>query len=389
MEKEKAREMVEYRRKLIRDADSFKKTDRVPFYTNSSLWHYHDAGYSANEVCRSYELNKICQVGHIRKYDPDMIITGNRNPFPVKDSLGKSSAYIETESGLNSINEEFLDADDYKQIAAGNYDKVMWEHGVFHKFQNAANMTAREFAQASRVLKEWDEGMAYVSSAVYGEGVLELTDARHFCCIFFETLFNCSRGIKALSIDLRRRPKEVEEACDYMNKVQFDPIFEDLDTLPYGGDLTKCFDTFSNLLGHTILNQKQFDIFMARPYGKLLEKVEEKGMSWFNFSEATWMRFADFFGQYKKGTVSMMVEMDDIFEMRKKHPNIALWGGLSVDTLGHGTPEECVDQAKRAIEELSGDGGLVLMPNKMLSYPYDCLSENLKAVSDYVHTYSK
>ena len=82
----------------------------------------------------------------------------------------------------------------------------------------------------------------------------------------------------------------------------------------------------------------------------------------------------------------MQVEMDDIYELRKLYPNIALWGGLPVDLLGNGTPEQCVDAAKKAINELGE--GFVLMPNKMLSYKYDCRPENLKAVSEYVHTYN-
>lgn len=378
-------ERLAYTRKLIRDADSFQKPDRIPFYSHSSLWHFMDAGYTTDEACRSYDKMMQCQMEHIDKYAPDMIIKCNRNPFPIKDQFGASSAYLETETGLNAINEDFLTADDYDAIANGHYDKVMWEHGVFRKFPAAVTITPEEFAERSLVLKEWDEGMAAITDAIYDRGVLEITDSRYFCCLFFETLFNYLRGIKNLSLDLRRYPDRVEAACDYMDELQFGPIIEDFKNNDYPEGTGFAFDAFSNLLGHTILNQKQFERFMAKPYKRLLDVVEEKGLSWYNFSEASWKRFGEFFNQFKKGTCSMQVETDDIYEMRELYPNIALWGGLPVDLLGNGTPEQCVDEAKKAVDLLGQDGGFVLMPNKMLSYSYDCKPENLKAVSDYVH----
>lgn len=35
---------------------------------------------------------------------------------------------------------------------------------------------------------------------------------------------------------------------------------------------------------------------------------------------------------------------------------------------------------KKVIDEVGADGGLILAPNKMLSYPNDCKSENLEAI---------
>lgn len=83
----------------------------------------------------------------------------------------------------------------------------------------------------------------------------------------------------------------------------------------------------------------------------------------------------------------MMVESDDPYEIRKKYPNIAIYGGLDVNILGKGTKQECIDMAKRAIDELGCDGGLILAPNKMMAFPNDCNPENLKAVCEFVQEY--
>lgn len=378
------KQLVEQKRQRFRDADCFKPVDRVPFYAHNSLWQFLDAGFTTDVACRNYDMMKKGQLEFIDKYDPDMVIRCNRNPYPVKDVFGTSDAYQETASGMNAINEEFLLPEDYDEIAKGNFDKVVWEHGVFRKFPNADKFTPEEFAKKSLVLKEWDEGMAMITNAIYEKGVLEINESSYWTILFIENLFNVYRGIKALSMDLRRCPGKVQEACDYMDTLTMDYAIAGLKDDNFVPQYT--FDAFSNLLAHTILNRKQFDSLMAKPYGRLLEVCEEKGRTWFNFSEATWKRFGDFFGQYKKGTVAMQVEMDDIYELRKLYPNIALWGGLPVDLLGNGTPEQCVDAAQKAINELGE--GFVLMPNKMLSYKYDCRPENLKAVSEYVHTYN-
>jgi len=381
----KGKDRLAYTRKLFRDADSFRTPDRIPLYTHSSLWHFLDAGFTSDEACRSYDKMMKSQLEHIDKYDPDMIIKCNRNPFPIKDQFGASSAYLETKGGLNAINEAFLLPEDYEEIAKGNYHKVVWEHAVFRKFDQADQISPEEYARRSLTLREWDENMAKISDAVYARGVVEVTDTKYFCVLFFETLFNSFRGIKSMAMDLRRCPDQIDEACEYMDALTFDPIIEDFKTNDYPEGTGYVFDAFSNLLGHVILNRKQFERYMAKPYKKLLDVVEEKGLTWYNFSESSWKRFGDFFNQYKKGTVAMQVESDDIYDMRECFPNIALWGGLPVDVLGNGTPEECVDAAKKAVETLGQDGGFVLMPNKMLSYTYDCKPENLAAVSAYVH----
>lgn len=110
----------------------------------------------------------------------------------------------------------------------------------------------------------------------------------------------------------------------------------------------------------------------------------------FGIVEGEWAFHAgigDFLNEYPKGTLMVLVESDDPFELRRKLPNIGIFGGLNTDIMGNGTPEECVAMAKKAIDELGTEGGLYLAPNKMTSYRYDMTSANLKAVADFVSAY--
>ena len=60
---------------------------------------------------------------------------------------------------------------------------------------------------------------------------------------------------------------------------------------------------------------------------------------------------------------------------------------MKVELLGNGTPQECVDYAKKLIDEL-GDG-YIFSENKMLSFKNDCKRENLLAVREFVRDYRR
>lgn len=72
-------------------------------------------------------------------------------------------------------------------------------------------------------------------------------------------------------------------------------------------------------------------------------------------------------------------------ELRKALPNACIVGGMSAMMLGRGTPEQCVDAAKRVIDQM-GDG-FMLGQDKMMSFRNDCKRENLLAVSEYIQNF--
>ena len=66
---------------------------------------------------------------------------------------------------------------------------------------------------------------------------------------------------------------------------------------------------------------------------------------------------------------------------------ICLVGGLDVDLLGYGTPDECVAQAKAVIDACAPGGGFILGGGKALLSPNDARPENLHAVTKFVKEY--
>ena len=114
--------------------------------------------------------------------------------------------------------------------------------------------------------------------------------------------------------------------------------------------------------------------------------VAEAGKTIMIYCENEILRFAEFFQELPKGTAIVHLEMDDIFEARKRFPNLCLAGGFPIDLLGHGTPEQCVDYAKRLIDGMGE--GFIMSQTKMACFPGDCRRENLLAVNDFARNYA-
>ena len=163
---------------------------------------------------------------------------------------------------------------------------------------------------------------------------------------------------------------------------------EALKKLPEGGNMNYCFDYLSAMLAHNFMNPDQFAEFYWPYMKQVLDVLCEKKMHALIFSEGTILRYKDCFKDYPKGFLTILPETDDVFEIRKELPNIAIMGGMPNSLLGRGTKQACLDRAQRVIDELGCDGGFMFCQDKMGSFRNDANPENLKAVCDFVREYA-
>jgi hypothetical protein len=138
-------------------------------------------------------------------------------------------------------------------------------------------------------------------------------------------------------------------------------------------------------LGYSILSVDQFRELYWPYLKKVLDTAAKHKKPVFCVCQSTMLRFVEFFQDIPRGVLLMLPEQDDIFEIRKKLPNIALAGGMPTDLLGHGTKEDCVDYAKKLIDTM-GDG-FVLSQNKMISFRNDAKRENILAINEFARNY--
>lgn len=385
--------------KLYRDSMLWNKPERIlfdPFIVAG--WLAADAGYTAAEMSMDYEKGIKAQELFYQKYDPDLSVTPFRFYFNHMNALGGSeNGYGVNGADGNGSNtnvsyENVLSIDDYDLLKEDEM-KTIWEKVVFNMYPKAREFTPQQFAEAVKEEMRFREAQAKTMENNEKYGVLYAKGGPlFFCDCYVGMLFNQYRGIKSLSMDLRRHPDKVYDLCEYKDNESYEQKKALMETVEPGSGVGTdgYYDVYLSSLAHTILNPKQVERLIIAPWKKQLDLCVEKKKTLQGIVEGDWAFRAgigEFLNEYPKGTMIVEVEMDDPFEVRKKLPNIGIWGGLKTDVLGKGTPQECVDMAKHAIDELGRDGGLLLAPNKMTAYSYDMKSENLKAVLDFVKSY--
>lgn len=391
MDKE-IKELFDYRIRILRDQTAHKKTDRVPIMANTQQWLYLDAGYSQLEAGRDYAKCEDSGRKFLTKYKVDLLYGADcvRNPTMIYDALGQNNTWSMDESG-NNVNAIFEDdmmrADEYDEMIT-DYEKTVWEKCWMRTFPRLREYDLDQFVHAVQVTANHFATKSRITATLREEfGAADPTNTIGASSGFVNNLFNFYRGIKGLSIDLRRRPEKVYELCAIRDEIANNATIAKIEAKPYGMDMEQPWDIMLGSLAHVILSEKHFEKLIYANIKKIFQCATEHGKQVHMNTEGSILRFADFFREFPKGTLNCIIEMDDPVEIRKQIPNIAITGGLSVDVMGNGTPQECVDMAKRAIDALAVDGGLWLSPNKFVTYDYDMKSENLSAVCDFVLDY--
>lgn len=384
------KELFDYRVKLFRDAMAWKKPDRTPFSGNVTHWMFHDAGYTTAYAVRHYDVVEECMERFYKKYPVDhfnISLSGFRNYNAVTDLLGEGDDGYSgnDENHINCIVEDLISPDEYDYFIE-DMTKATWERFLGRRYKQMENMSPRQFAESVKEYHHYTQERARIDTRMREEfGILvERETAMSWSSL--ENIFGALRGVRGMSLDLRR----------HYDKLLAFTKANDANTVGWaigamsayeGWNMSEPYDCMLSMLPHTVMRPKQFEELMWPVFEPVLQYAAEHGKQVINFCEGSWKAIGKYFNEFPRGTICMMVETDDPFELRKLYPNVSIYGGLDAAVLGGGTPQKCVDMAKKAIDELGWDGGLILAPNKMLSYPNDVKPENLEAVIRFVHEY--
>lgn len=381
------------RTKLIREASMFQtKPERVPHISFFVTWKILDYGVKLSEAMNDYDImEKVCRQ-HQELYNFDAIFElGGRNAVRIPEALGGNTYQVNDEAGtVNYVDTPICTIDELEELAA-DPNKFFWEKGMARKYPCWADKTVT-LERIQNVLVEQGKFFQYYMKILqvmrneYGMPTFTAqTNGFTYCGLDF--LFNSILGIKNLSIAMRKKPSQVEDAIAALNKTMFDPGLNTLRNAPEGPDMTTCFDYDITMLVHTILNRKQFERFLWPDMGRVVNALIEKKKTVRMFMEGSSKIAWDYFQDAPKGIITMHPEQDDVFEVRKALPNCAINGGMPVSLLGSGTPQQCVDRVKLCCDELGRDGGFLLCQDKMVSFRNDATRENVLAISEFIRNY--
>ncbi|HCX63683.1 MAG TPA: hypothetical protein DHN33_00535 [Eubacteriaceae bacterium] len=199
-------------------------------------------------------------------------------------------------------------------------------------------------------------------------------------------IFDYFRGFQGTSVDMRRHPEKLAEACEALLPFMWKNmgIPDDASSVPE-------FPPFATMMHiPTFLSPKQFEKFFLPTYQKMVDRIAECGGKLVMFLEGSWENKADWLNSLPKDFAFGIVEADDIFKMKKLvGDNICLVGGMPIEKLKYGTVDDCKDYAKKLVDELGPGGGYVFSSTREMLTKTDVNWENYTATYEMVHEYGK
>lgn len=375
--------LLQERIELFDNAMHFRHNKRTPLHSNIVDWKYFEfftPGIDLNTIKRNYALNtKIHDEFHKKyQFDSYMDTGGLRNPVKIGDALGNHFHMIHGDV-IEAFDHSTLEREDYKGLAE-NLTATLWTKSMPNCARKGVTV-----GELKRALQEFIEVGTYggYSSNRTLETYQALLLNKYNISSPMDYLFYGLRGIKDLSVDLRKCKSDIKGALDAIWELTGAPELEQCFSEDCEGYVA---NVDLGMLAHSILNRKQFEELYWPYMKKVIDKAIACKQTILLFCESDMLRFAEFFEDIPKGVIMVLSEQDDVFELRKRLPNLAVCGGMPTSLLGRGTKEQCVDYAKKLIDEM-GDG-FVLSQDRMLTYRTDATPENLLAVNEFVRNYT-
>jgi hypothetical protein len=375
-----AKAALQERTELFANACQFKRNKRVPLASNFFTWKIFDAGYKLNEALYGYDImEKVHDEFHQRYQFDAYFDLGTINTMPIMDALGSGFRKIDPVAEAIIVDDHHvMEQDEYRELADDPM-KFYWTK-AFKRYCKPG-ITMGEIENAVKEFRAYsDYGTKIASKFINQYGAMMFF--MNLYLLPFEHLFNILRGIKEVSLDIRKCKTQMKETMDAMFAAEGEAVLNKAMEADYTGFVSPLYIGF---FGHSILSVDQFGELYWPYVKKILDRAVKCKKPICCYIESTMLRFAEFFQDIPKGVLMLHLEQDDIFEVRKRLPNITLAGGMPTDLLGHGTKEQCVDYAKKLIDTL-GDG-FILSQNKMMSFPNDAKRENLLAVNEFARSY--
>lgn len=371
----------------------FKKTvqtnndGKVVNYGNVWAWAVADNGYKLNTIARNYDM-RLKNIDEFQsRYNFDFYSDfWSGNPALITDPLGGSTnLMIDEPFNLVIEDHNYMESPLDYDVALRNYTEFLWTKIMPRKYPQLLQGDSIKMLKESVVeLTRYFDFLNEVEDMMTEKhGTLAFFSGRQeFLTFFLQNLFLSFSGMKQIGIDMRRYPEKVAEVCEH---------FGLMGNLNYevGSNPNRAHDYTWRGLAQSFLSPKQFEKFVYPTLKKLFDYAEQYDKIIFCFWQSENYRLYDMLKEAPKGHFMYYFEKDDLFKAKKVFgEQVAIAGGMPSHMLYHGTPEECVDYAKKLIDEIGYDGKYMFGADIMLSYPKDCKRENLLAVNNFVNNYN-
>ena len=375
-----ANEQLKERLDVLHACVRYEHTYRVPHFSNFWTWKILDSDLhpKLSEALADYGMLDRMQCEFQERYGFDTHYDVlSRNLLKPSSIMGGNHHLIndETES-INFFDHVLMEDTEYPEYKTDRWN-VSWRM-FLRKYPELTQGTMAKAIALNMENANYVPHMQAKLAQVYGcppcyGPIIQVPHER------FHKYY---RGIKAATMDMRRHKADMIDCYDAIMEDEVMPALRKALAM----DTSNCVcDIMEPMLAHTMMNQKQWEVFYWPYMKQILDEVQAAGKTIMIFVENSIVRFKDYFQDYPKGVLTLVPELDTVQDLRAAIPNATVVGGLPSTLLGRGTPEECVDATKKVIEDM-GDG-FILGANKMISFRNDCRRENLLAVCEYVQNF--
>ena len=197
-----------------------------------------------------------------------------------------------------------------------------------------------------------------------------------------DVIFDRLRGMAGCLTDLRRNREHLISATEALRPLYGKLAQNVTGEFPYGPCTLHC---------PTYLSKRDFDEVFWPSMRDMLLEVYNRGSKTVLFMEGEWERhYETLLNDLPKSSILCLLEDDDIVKAKKLIGHkFTILGGVKTDKLRFGTKEECIDDAKRILDECAPGGGFIFTTEKALCAHGDVNDSNLIAVNQFVHDYGK
>ena len=199
----------------------------------------YDAGQKLNTAYRDFQMRKDIIIKFQEKYGFDLYKDYlTRNPALISDALGSGLYVLDDDIFSVSMKDvSIMETDDYDELIkiyaedkGVGFEKFIWKKILLRKFKKLAEPGAKErlrkAAIATRDYFDYTAGIAKIFNERFG---IPRFSETFTVPSYYEALVNEYRGMKGISIDLRRIPEKVKALCAAYG---FGPDFEKYRTIP-------------------------------------------------------------------------------------------------------------------------------------------------------------
>ncbi|TYC83636.1 uroporphyrinogen decarboxylase family protein [Acetobacterium wieringae] len=365
------------------NAVEHKPNDRVPMLSLMETWALSYSKVTIPEVLADPELEYKAYAKVFSEFKADAALgIGLSAPIKFNNALG--GAIMNTDTGTMQIktgHSEIMLPEEYDQFIANPVKFItnvilprkveIFKSGSTQEKFGKMGAAIGEMAKYGQQAGQHKERLKqeYGFPALYGTASLMPGD------YFLDYL----RDFKGTMSDVKRCPQKLADACMAM----VEPCIKStlaMSPKPSDGSYLALF-----LHLPQFLRPKEFERIYWPSFKAYIEFFAARGYKFLIMFEKNWSHLYEYLQELPKNCILGLFEEDDLVVAKKAIGNtICIGGGIKTNDLYFKTPQECIDNVKKLVDEVAPGGGFVFTTDKSLLSPTDARPENYKAVTDYI-----